>query len=75
MYPRGGGNGWDAKDGCDVLILVLVEDSLRAQIDYFDRNFFSRVLILVLVEDSLRAESIPPDCAEKASLNPCFSGR
>lgn len=40
MYPRGGGNGWDAKDGCDVLILVLVEDSLRASFSYlFGKEF------------------------------------
>ena len=57
-----------------VLILVLVEDSLRedTNILYVGRT---GVLILVLVEDSLRGYGKKTKQTGPLRLNPCFSGR
>ncbi len=57
-----------------VLILVLMEDTLRDYSDVGSTKRQPNVLILVLMEDTLR------DFDEKfegydPSLNPCFNGR
>ena len=57
-----------------VLILVLVEDSLRGGCMYATLIRLS-VLILVLVEDSLRALKSYNYNDSDSRLNPCFSGR
>ena len=60
----------------NVLILVLVEDSLGEKSKNPDCTRCRTVLILVLVEDSLGANKAGNHCAVfNDGLNPCFSGR
>ena len=56
-----------------VLILVLMEDTLRALIPSC-RLISDKVLILVLMEDTLRV-TIPGSPNSYVGLNPCFNGR
>ena len=55
-----------------VLILVLMEDTLRVKKSSGRRS--KKVLILVLMEDTLRG-SLFFVCKVNCSLNPCFNGR
>ena len=57
----------------EVLILVLMEDTLR-EVDHDDRRCLYLVLILVLMEDTLRAKN-RRYWRDSQSLNPCFNGR
>ena len=58
-----------------VLILVLMEDTLRVLFIY-EYLFFTCVLILVLMEDTLRAlDEYTMYAGQWNSLNPCFNGR
>ena len=56
-----------------VLILVLMEDTLRAS-SASEKSYSSSVLILVLMEDTLRDLTIA-ELMGGQSLNPCFNGR
>ena len=56
-----------------VLILVLMEDTLRVAL-FFYFFILSFVLILVLMEDTLRDSLLYVNRVE-SSLNPCFNGR
>ena len=59
-----------------VLILVLMEDTLRAK--YYVPGLSlttGQVLILVLMEDTLRDMRKHLHTSTSASLNPCFNGR
>ena len=59
----------------DVLILVLMEDTLRG-IHIFCRIYFLLiVLILVLMEDTLRVILKAAILNSVQCLNPCFNGR
>ena len=57
-----------------VLILVLMEDTLRGQCSTRTRRATS-VLILVLMEDTLRVNSEHTRLSLCLCLNPCFNGR
>ena len=57
-----------------VLILVLMEDTLRAAIEGKQATF-TVVLILVLMEDTLRADKDTYTRLTLSRLNPCFNGR
>ena len=57
-----------------VLILVLMEDTLRA-LTTSDSGDDLWVLILVLMEDTLREKSSGRRSKKLISLNPCFNGR
>ena len=57
-----------------VLILVLMEDTLRVCKDADVKNF-DKVLILVLMEDTLRDSGRRSKKPIKVGLNPCFNGR
>ena len=48
-------------DDCDVLILVLMEDTLRVDIPLSGKNG-TAVLILVLMEDTLREQRLVSLC-------------
>ena len=61
-------------DGAVVLILVLMEDTLREGIDYI-KVVRTPVLILVLMEDTLRVYELLTEEADMNRLNPCFNGR
>ena len=56
-----------------VLILVLMEDTLRVQ--SFDTIEEAKVLILVLMEDTLREFRQGSHRSLRYRLNPCFNGR
>ena len=56
-----------------VLILVLMEDTLRDAT--FDYEIEYEVLILVLMEDTLRGQNYDTMDELFAGLNPCFNGR
>ena len=58
-----------------VLILVLMEDTLRAAQFSGVVDGFCTVLILVLMEDTLRDEQFFSYRLHLQSLNPCFNGR
>ena len=60
------------KDG-SVLILVLMEDTLRETLKFIMVSHIT-VLILVLMEDTLRAWSTIHR-SHSLCLNPCFNGR
>ena len=57
----------------EVLILVLMEDTLRDKVMNAMNNF--TVLILVLMEDTLRVIKIKNKMEKFSGLNPCFNGR
>ena len=58
-----------------VLILVLMEDTLRV-VNNGSREYSSlSVLILVLMEDTLREPESYTKDGKNVSLNPCFNGR
>ena len=57
-----------------VLILVLMEDTLRALQSVCNENL-KTVLILVLMEDTLRAVLNDREDFLAYCLNPCFNGR
>ena len=57
-----------------VLILVLMEDALRAHQEPQSRRRLYGVLILVLMEDALRVYSLYLDTYANG-LNPCSNGR
>ena len=57
-----------------VLILVLMEDTLRGE-GFVAMPSVYQVLILVLMEDTLRASTRQPSLASVSCLNPCFNGR
>ena len=57
-----------------VLILVLMEDTLRDDIKKLIKNYQFEVLILVLMEDTLRVD-INIEQPTMGCLNPCFNGR
>ena len=58
---------------CKVLILVLMEDTLRELLWQVLQKLES-VLILVLMEDTLRVKKLTIYQISQ-SLNPCFNGR
>ena len=58
----------------EVLILVLMEDTLR-EVDHDDRRCLYLVLILVLMEDTLRVDRMTAVLSKVNGLNPCFNGR
>ena len=58
----------------EVLILVLMEDTLRASI-WLISSLVIRVLILVLMEDTLRDMDENVLVEYIKSLNPCSNGR
>ena len=57
-----------------VLILVLMEDTLRVPI-LMKKKMVVEVLILVLMEDTLRGLVSGIKNKSVLSLNPCFNGR
>ena len=57
-----------------VLILVLMEDTLRVDIHIVALFGIALVLILVLMEDTLRVRD-DENASFAVSLNPCFNGR
>ena len=58
-----------------VLILVLMEDGLRAYMwKYYSKRTYG-VLILVLMEDGLRVLQTKLVIESFIRLNPCFNGR
>ncbi len=57
-----------------VLILVLMEDALRAYYNVGSITY-DVVLILVLMEDALRVEELCLTRLTIVSLNPCSNGR
>ena len=59
----------------NVLILVLMEDTLRVKENKDAFKCLDFVLILVLMEDTLRAVSKGRYKLVIPSLNPCFNGR
>ena len=59
---------------CRVLILVLMEDTLRGKVSEKISQELENVLILVLMEDTLRGYLFQ-DGLIPLSLNPCFNGR
>ena len=70
-----GSNALLSRSRHPVLILVLMEDALRVQINY-DLERSSSVLILVLMEDALRAYyRWRTKGGEILCLNPCSNGR
>ena len=58
-----------------VLILVLMEDTLRDFKSNKSMENLFEVLILVLMEDTLRDEPVAMFNENAQSLNPCFNGR
>ena len=59
----------------EVLILVLMEDALRAAVTTYQNALDATVLILVLMEDALRAEKELSKDIQFPGLNPCSNGR
>ena len=58
-----------------VLILVLMEDTLRAFSERLSNKSLHAVLILVLMEDTLRGSRMLSVARLFRGLNPCFNGR
>ena len=59
-----------------VLILVLMEDTLRAYLNSYCKCTDYNVLILVLMEDTLRVGVASKENRNGVKcLNPCFNGR
>ncbi len=59
----------------DVLILVLMEDTLRGIVVVSTAALKLYVLILVLMEDTLRGKKYTSSSTVRRCLNPCFNGR
>ena len=64
----------EKKQVIEVLILVLMEDTLREH-QAQRKSKQDVVLILVLMEDTLREPSRIAGQQPNMSLNPCFNGR
>ena len=62
------------QNNIEVLILVLMEDTLRVS-QQLQPLTLKAVLILVLMEDTLRAIKHGFITKDVPSLNPCFNGR
>ena len=71
---RGAVSEVEREDGT-VLILVLMEDALRDELQFHRSLLQIGVLILVLMEDALRGSEIEPEDTYKTGLNPCSNGR